>query len=271
MNNSRIRRTRRRGAGRLNTHARGHGESGQALLEGMAVMLALLSLWIGSAWLLRFQDMALQASHASRYAAFSLARHPDYRPAGVVRQSFFMGPGRQWRDRRGHEILSASRSEVTLQVVRDAQLSSKAQPGGDHADARRLRREWRLEDPGIFSAHVIAAPQAVGAADSLPDASFGAGLRQFDAYYPRLARHTAILSGAGHASGDRDTQARVGQSALAWGDATAASSALGRQIAAALVGVEGAWKRPAPVFDWLGAWQGMVPEQHFSAGTGGLP
>jgi len=236
-------------------------------LEGVVVILALLMVWVASAWLLRFQDMALQASHASRYAAFSLARHQDYRPAGVVRQSFFMGSGHQWRNRRGAEILSASRSEVTLQVVRDAQLSSKAQPGGDHADARRLRSEWQLEDAGIFSARVIAAPQAV--ADSLQGASFAAGLRQFDAYYPRLARHTAILSGAGHASGDRDTQIRVGQSALAWGDAAAASSSLGRRIAAAVTGVEGGWRRPAPVFDWLEVWQGMVPEQHFSADTRG--
>ncbi len=270
MNSPADRCIRRLAVGRSNIHIAGHGQGGQALLEGAVVMLALLSVWVASAWLLRFQDMALQASHASRYAAFSLARHPDYRPVGALRQSFFMGPGHQWQDRRGHELLSATRSEITLQVMRDVRLSSKAQPGGAHADAERLRREWLLEDAGIFSAQVTAAPQAVAAAASLPNASFGAGLRQFDAYYPRLVRHTAILSGAGHASSDRDTQLKVGQSALAWGDA-AASSTLGRQVAATVTAVDGAWKRPAPVFDWLGAWQGMVPEQHFSVGTGGLP
>ena len=270
MTSPRVRRIRRPAAGRSNIHIAGHGQGGQALLEGAVVMLVLLSAWVASAWLLRFQDMALQASHASRYAAFSLSRHPDYRPVDVLRQSYFMGPGHQWQDRRGHQILSASRSEITLQVTRDARLSSAAQPGGAHADVQRLRREWLLEDAGIFSAQVAAAPQAVAVTGSLPNASFGAGLRQFDAYYPRLVRHTAILSGAGHASSDRDTQLRLGQSALAWGNA-AASSALGRQVAAAVTAVDGAWKRPAPVFDWLEAWQGMVPEQHFSVDTGGLP
>lgn len=243
-------------------------QAGQALLEGMVAMLVLLALWVGVAWLARFQDMALQTSHASRFAAFSLARDPAHASLGAIRQSYFSGPAHQWKDRRGNEILDAGRNEVVLDITRDTRLSSGAQPGAAHAGAARLREEWWLEDAGIASATVRVAAhrvaEQVGPAKSQPGAgdSLGLGLRQFDTYSIPLVRHTAILLGAGHASGDRETQVRVAQSDLGWGNAANASYGLGRKVASAMNAVDGAWRRPEPLFDWLDPWHEIIPEHH---------
>lgn len=243
-------------------------QAGQALVEGMVAMLILLSLWVGVAWLSRFQDIALQTSHASRFAAFSLARDPGYVSIGAIRQSYFSGPSHQWKDRRGNEVLSAGRNEVLLEITRHARLPSGAQPGAAHAEAVTLRQEWLLEDTGIASAAIKvdvqrAALQGQHAADQ-PNAgdSFGLGLRQFDTYSIPLVRQTAILLGAGHASSDRETQVRVAQSGLGWSSAANASYGLSRKISSVMNAVDGAWRRPEPVFDWLGPWHGVIPEHH---------
>lgn len=41
-------------------------QRGQALVEGLVILLVLLVLWVGIAWLGRLQDMGLQAVHGSR-------------------------------------------------------------------------------------------------------------------------------------------------------------------------------------------------------------
>ncbi|CAM5400991.1 type IV pilus modification PilV family protein [Eoetvoesiella caeni] len=243
-------------------------QGGQALLEGLVAMLILLMLWVGITWLARFQDMALQTSHASRFAAFSLARDPGYASIGAIRQSYFSGPGHQWKDRRGRDILAAERNEVVLDITRDARLPSGAQPGGPHAAATTLRQEWRLEDAGIASAVVSVnarRPAVSGhAALNEPGAGLSGGLElaQFDSYPLPLVRHTAILLDAGHASSDVGTQVRVAQSDLAWAAAANVSYGLGAKISSAMNTVDGAWRRPQPVFDWLGPWHEIIPEHH---------
>jgi hypothetical protein len=241
-------------------------QSGQALLEGAVALLVLLVFFVGCAWLARFQDIALQASHASRFAAFSLSRDPGYSPLETLRESYFSGRTHQWRDRRGGSLLSSGRSEVELVILRSARLAAQAQPGGDHAGVTRLRHEWQIEDEGIISASVAVAPNIPAATKPLrSNNQFGSLLRQFDIYYPRLVRHTAILSGAGHAPDDRGVQDRVAQSDTGWSGVAENSYALARQISSGMAGVDKAWRRSTPVLDWLGPWQGHVPEHHLLA------
>ncbi|MEO9121702.1 MAG: hypothetical protein ABI228_01745 [Burkholderiaceae bacterium] len=218
-------------------HAR-HG--GQALVEGIVVLLALLSLWVAISWLGRFQDMALQASHASRFAAFSLTRNPGAPPIIQSRTDYFSGPDHQWMDRRGQSMLSKDRSEVTFKVVRQLALEPGAQPGGASARAQELRQGWRLEDTGILKAYAIVAPP----------------------HYPALARHTALLVGAGHASDDIDSQRRLAESPAAWSDSANRSYELGRRIESGASALDRAWGRSEPRFDWLGPWAGYVPAHH---------
>ncbi|TAL77075.1 MAG: hypothetical protein EPN76_09470 [Burkholderiaceae bacterium] len=241
-------------------------QSGQALLEGAVALLVLLVFFVGCAWLARFQDMALQASHASRFAAFSLSRDPGYSPLETLRESYFSGATHQWHDRRGGSLLSSGRSEVELVIRRSARLAAQAQPGGAYAGVTSLRREWQIEDAGIISASVAVAPSISAATKPLgSNNQVGSLLRQFDAYYPRLVRHTAILSGAGHAPDDRAVQDRVAQSDTGWSGAAENSYALARQISSGMAGVDKAWRRLTPVLDWLGPLQGHVPEHHLLA------
>src|SRR5690606_21491129 len=57
---------------------------GQAMAEALVVLLALLSVWAGLAWLARYQDMALQTSHASRFAVFSMTRGEAANPLPLI-------------------------------------------------------------------------------------------------------------------------------------------------------------------------------------------
>lgn len=235
-------------------------QQGQALVEGLVVLLALISLWLGISWLARFQDMALQASHASRYAAFALSRNPDETVESDVRQHYFSGPAHQWSDRRGKRLLSPGLDEVVLQPSRQTALANVAQPGGAVLYAQALRQDWRLEDAGVLAAQLSVAPRLslVPQEQVLP----ADGLSYFDQQRLVLRRHTAILTDAGHAADDIATQQTVANSSLAWGNSANSSYARGKKIASAMTAVDAAWNRTEPVFDWLGPWSGRVPEAH---------
>lgn len=235
-------------------------QKGQALLEGMIALLVLLSLWVGVTWLGRLQDMGLQATHASRYAAFALGRDPLADIEAELRQHYFSGSAHQWADRRGKRLLGEELDEVSLSASRDSALAAKAQAGGVVAHAQALRQGWRLEDSGILASQVSVAP--VFKPRSSPTDSFAGGLANFDTQQLILRRHTAILTGAGHASDDLAVQKRVAASFVAWGNNANASYTHGAEVAGAMALVDAAWNRTEPVFDWLEPWAGQVPELH---------
>lgn len=237
-------------------------QSGQGLLEGLIVLLALLSVWVAIAWIARWQDMGLQASHASRFAAFSSTRHSGLLPIESIRTHFFSGPAHQWADRTGSQLLSPERGEVSLTINRYRELSSTAQPGGNSSDVVQLRKEWEIEDAGIVSAVVSVSAQAPRQVTVEKTDSLKIGLAQFDDNYPILSRYTAILTGAGHATEDLGVQDRVASSSFAWNDTASRSYALGRRIEAVMSKVDNGWGRPKPQFDWLSPWSGAVPQRH---------
>lgn len=235
-------------------------QRGQALLEGLVVLLALLSLWVGVGWVGRLQDMALQAAHASRYVAFALSRDPGASMEVEMRQHYFSGRAHQWSDRRGERLLSSGLNEVTLQIDRQTVLDASAQAGRTSDKAAILRRQWRIEDTGIVASNIAVAPLS-GPVRARKTATV-TGLNDFDRQQFVLRRHTAILTGAGHASSDASTQQVVAESALAWNQSAGSSYALGTDVAAAMSRVDAAWNRPEPIFDWLAPWAGQVPDFH---------
>jgi hypothetical protein len=230
------------------------------LVEGIVALMALLSLWVGISWLARLQDMALQATHASRYAAFAFSRNPQADIETDVRRHHFSGPTHLWADRAGNRLLSDGLGEVVLRFDRHAVLAEQAQAGGDAHDAQVLRRDWRIQDTGIVDSQITVAP--LSKLPSRPAALSITGLGYFDSQLPVLRRHTAILADAGHASGDTQAQQRVADSGLAWADSANASYAQGNKIADAMISVDAAWDRAQPIFDWLGPWAGHVPDTH---------
>jgi len=232
----------------MSIHAR---QGGQALVETLVVLTVLGSLWLGIAWLGRLQDVGLQLAHASRRAAFAHA-HQGLAPEALAPggDGYLGAPGHRWRTRRGVDFLA---DEARLAVESLGPMAGR-QIGDPVAGAADLRRELRLGDPAVWraGARVRTAGEAETAGTLLDFDRLGLGLR----------RHTAILSGDGAAADDADAQSILAGSPRAWGAAASASREAGRAALGRLRGVDAAWGRALPDWDWTGPWTGSVPRPH---------
>lgn len=235
-------------------------QRGQALTEALLALSVLLLFWAAVAWLGRYQDMALQASHASRYVAFAQARG-EASVSDAVREDYFFGPAHRWSDRRG-ELLLADKNQVSVALSRGPELAAQAQPGQAVNYAQNLREQWGVADTGIVDARIKVGFSSRQIHGGPKKTVFLSSLRDFDSEYPPLTRHTSILVGAGHAAGDAQTQQTVAGSALAWGNAASISYGLAQQIETIMNPVDAGWRRAAPSQDWLGSWAGDVPQRH---------
>lgn len=233
-------------------------QSGQALAEGLAVLGLMLLVCMAIAWLGRFQDMALSAQHASRHAAFQQTRTGIALTSADISKHYFSGPAHQWNTLRGQPFLGAGGEGVGVSIRRQA-LGPYAQPGGQGGPASALRGDWGIQDPGVLHVGVSLA-----AASFENGAAANSARLYLDSGYPSLHRHTAILTGAGHASGDAQVQQVLARSELAWGASASTSYTAGKKVAAIMNRLDSAWSRTAPDFDWLAPWAGRIPEHHLA-------
>ncbi|MGB6241133.1 MAG: hypothetical protein WBF69_01495 [Castellaniella sp.] len=229
-------------------------QTGQALAEALVVLGALASLWLGVAWLGRVQDAALQLSHVSRQAAFAWA-HQGVPDADVTVQALDDGlaAGQRGQDRQGRDLLPHGIA------LRQEPLPARPGrgPGDPVAGATQARQELRLGDETVrrFQAGARTAGRE----------QVSGSLRDFDQLSLSLQRHTAILRGAGAADGDDAVQAVLGGSEQVWGRYARDSQAAGRVADQRLQGVDAAWGRDRPRWDWLAAWTGRIPARHLQA------
>ncbi len=243
-------------------------QAGQAIAEGLLAMGLLAALGTAIVWLGQMQDIGLAARHAGAYAAFAAAR--GHFSADETRTSFFSGPAHRWMSLQGRLLLEQLERDVAVQLTPRNPLAGDAQPGGPQPAASALRDAWSMEG-GLLRAQVAAAPQYIRFPAARPINGVSgedATQREMDGFV--LRRHTSILTGAGHASGDDAAQARLAASALAWGRDAGGSYRLGRSVHALMEGVDAAWARPAPLFDWLSPWSGHVPGRHLRSAPRGI-
>ncbi|MBC2769280.1 hypothetical protein [Pusillimonas minor] len=227
---------------------------GQALAEGVVVLVVLCGLWAASTWLFRLQDMALQVSHASRSVAFAATRGGSlFAATDQVRERYFSGPSHQWRTRSGVSWLRAGRSELSVDIDTLPVLSPYAQPGAGAHGAGVLAASLGVGDRVLTEAVVQLQPRALDTGTA-----------------PLLIGKQSILVGAGHAADDVGVLHRVGSSAAAWSVAAGSSVATGQALASVLAPLDRGWSRTAPDFDWLSPWQGDVPAMHLDS-SGGSP
>ncbi|MGB6008081.1 hypothetical protein [Castellaniella sp.] len=226
-------------------------QGGQALAEALVVLAALAGLCLGIAWLGRTQDAALQLSHASRQAAFAWALQ-DLPAVDLSSQAKAdsLAPGQRGRTRSGAALLPDG-MHVRLDALPGWQ---GRRPGDPVPGAADIRRELELGDETLWRlrAHARTAGQ---------DRTLG-DLRDFDDQALFLQRHTAIMRGAGAAADDAAVQGALGGSGQVWGQAWQAAQAAGSDVDRRLQGVDAAWGRERPRWDWLGPWTGRVPERH---------
>ncbi|MFV0283939.1 MAG: hypothetical protein ACK5JE_09140 [Castellaniella sp.] len=229
-------------------------QAGQALVESLVVLAVLGSLWLGISWLGRLQDVGLQLSHASRRAAFAYA-HQRLTPEGLMPagDGYLDTPGHRWRTRRGQDLLAGA---VRLALESQGAMAGR-QPGDPIVGAAALRQELRLGDPRVWraSARVRTSGRA----------STAGTLRDFDRLGLTLRRHTAILSGGGAAAGDAEAQSILADSRRAWAGAASVSRAAGQAVLNRARGVDAAWGRALPDWDWISPWTGSVPRPHVQA------
>jgi len=214
-------------------------QRGQALTEAMVVLGALTGLlwavYASGTW----QDDSLRAGLAARQAAFAYNRlDADVPP------DFSVYANDDWAD-----------SRIRFAAALPEGLPNNAQPGGSHAHAATLRRDWRVAQPVVMAAYVeVATSHRERMAAVLGDVQ-------------TLTRHTVVLRGAGHAGADAQAHARIAASDLAWQRPAQATRAVGQALAVRMQPVEQAWLRPAPDFDWLQKWTDLVPPQALRTGS----
>ena len=233
-------------------------QRGQAMVEGLIVLLCLLTFFSGITWLGRLQDIALYEQHASRFGAFELARATNLHNAKLPAR-FFHGKHAAWRNRQGRALVDKESVHVTHN--QQARLDARSQPGGTEGNAINLRKEWRLHDSGI--ANVALAIRPAIAARKTKAQQFSSPAAQALGFTEKLAlslrRHTAILIDAGHATDSHSAHKRAASTDSAWQQVAQASYAAGKKVAAAASAVDAPWRRDDPVFDWFMPWVGKKP------------
>lgn len=226
-------------------------QSGQAVVEGLLVLGILSSLWLGTAWLGRLQDVALQTGHASRHRAFALAhqgQEPDALDVGVLLSQ-------PWQTRRGEALLDANATRFSS--VRDEHRPATL-PGDPEPAAAAVRRDLSLGEGEVW---VVAGYRRTTGLDQ-PESR----LRDFDRLKLGISRYTSIMRGSGAAASDAATQARVARADSIWARQAGRSIELGLHVSGRVRDMDAAWGRPDFVTDWLMPWTAWVPAHHLSVG-----
>ena len=243
---------------------------GQAMVEALVGGGALAVLLLLLANVHRVQDLGLRASHASRYFVFALTRRDS--GAEIERetlQRFFDPRADRWVARHGVSMVEEAGRNVRAQRFTGEPLPAM-QVGAGQADANVLRNQLLFRDKGVMTGRVEVAPRF--APDRRGEASGTdlLGLRAWESLRLKVPRHTSILTAAGHGADDRAVTARIAQSDHAWRSAALRSEQAGRRVAASLQGLDAPWGRPAPDFDWLRAWEDVVPADRLKS-AGSMP
>lgn len=238
-------------------------QSGQAAIEALVCLLALGVLWTGVAWLARIQDLALQASNASRHAAFLAVRQDQDTPAQAVVVGAFQGQANRWADRGGQALQRTVYQDIRVDFRRSNEPLDYVQAGGADPQIVQLGEDWLRADQRVLSAHVSLIPSIADSEAAEQNSLFK--LYQFDAAYPLIGRQTSILTGAGHSGDDVSAADRIANSSLAWSGPANQSYRLGRRVTSVGSRIDAAWGRPEPVFDWLHPWAEHLPSHHLRA------
>uniref|UniRef100_UPI00333F977E hypothetical protein n=1 Tax=Castellaniella defragrans TaxID=75697 RepID=UPI00333F977E len=228
---------------------------GQALAEALVAMGVLAAAWLAVAWLGRLQDIDLQAMHASRRQAFAYAYQGiEAAPAAAPGSPYFLGTGQHWESRHAPNLIAGVGGRVF-----QAPQAPVRQVGDPTSSAAAIRRELRLGDETVW----ISAVDLTTAGASQVEG----GLRDFDQRLLRLTHHTAILRGAGAASGDAQVQATLAGADMLWADAADHSAQLTRALGARVGPLDAAWGRADPQTDWLTPWTAWIPARHLRSGS----
>ena len=235
---------------------RGASQNGQALAEGLVVLLILAAMFTAIAWLYRWQDLALQASHASRALAFEHVRNPKSQEASDVVDQLLRKKHR-WNNTQGETLLPHDAVQWRLD-----QRYFENQTDAFPALAATTWQELGFDADTIATASVQIASDGKNVVRMPVLSLWQLSASDVRASHPvfQLTRSTSILSvSAGHSANHEQVQQRFGQSGSLWRSVVDTSVSLGRKTDVLMRPVDKAWNRPSLSFDWLLPWAGRLP------------
>ena len=232
----------------------GTQQAGQGLVETLVAMLALATLMGACVWLARVQYLDIKARHAVAWAAFDATRLLPAKPA-----------------RSGGQVTESLHASYGVAIAEQPLLATTG--SALKTDLALYRSQVALPYPAISSVHRQLATELWTLSDTLHRTHVRVPIlssannpvaRQwgFDAPAITLERHQSILLGAGHASSDQHTVARLQQADHVWSRTANHSALLGQRLDKVMSSVDSAWHRAALETDWLTRWQHQIPERH---------
>lgn len=255
--------------------------AGQALSEFLAVVLALVPLFLLMPVIAKYQDVAHMTTLASRYAAFDATLRndvasswkPEVQIAGEVRRRFFSADDAPIKSHDTAGNFDAHRNAfwrtpgnapLLADIDRDVTLGFGTGPGTRHTDAFSpasdrilfgLAPLMHLQSRGIYSVSVSSTP-----------ANLASGIRSlepFDRLDLRITRHTSVLLDPWTASGPEQTEARSGSHPLLFPAASLRSAAAITDAAVAIIDLPGGLT--GPKLGRLDFWRDVVPADRLRA------
>lgn len=201
-------------------------QRGQALVEFVVIIPALLLLMISAHWLLSLQHQksTLQTQAANTAWLLSRLASTDANQQSITQRFYALKAN----------SVGLSLSSLGLKTLDPTELI-----------APRLSRELDLKNEGLMQ-----------------KASYSTLASSLEVKALKLQQSHVVLAGAGHAVSPQWVRRRIENSAVLWASAQRNSRYLGEHITRYSAPVDSAWRRPTPSFDWLKRWEKSVPTRY---------
>lgn len=212
-------------------------QQGQAVVEIIVVLAALLSVGWGLLWLQRWQQIKQQTQHHAALQAFRFSQSHVLDQADDLQPIYLQGL---------YSYL-AHQSTTDLRPLGDIDRLSNgmkmAEPEGLLGPSQRWRFSSRVHVDGW---------------------ELAAWAQKNEALIPimHLQSEVSILVGTGYAQDDLQMVSRLGASPSLWRSAQNSSAAAIEGLRPLFAPVDRAWGRADSTTSWLQPWQESVPSRH---------
>ena len=202
-------------------------QKGQAIIELLVVVAAVLAVFWGLLWLQRWQQVKLQTQHHAALQAFVFSQSYELGAEEIemVAPSYLMG----LYSPVAHEQ-STTVEALGVMPTPHRLLESARQEG-----VLGTTQRWRFQSQALAS-----------------------GMQ--------LQSQISLWVGAGHANDDSQMVQRLAASTSLWRYAQDPSSTAIKALTPLIKPVDAAWGRAAPSSDWLSVWQESVPQPFLFGG-----
>lgn len=219
---------------------------GQAMIEALLLIIVLASLFIAVIWINKLQDIGLQLNHQSRNLVFKYA----YQKTDIADNDYLQK--NIWLNRQTESLIN----NITINN-KNNESGAYYLVGKNFGHILPLFDELKLGDSSILKTTVSA---------SIGDLDKPSRISNFDRNKLTISRYTSIMTDVKTIPNDSQIQENLRGSKTIWHSQANKSIALGHELEDKLQGIDQAWGRPLPNWDWLGRWASQLPARHLING-----